>query len=162
MDLQHVDESWRSARGRTASIYSLSVSLAFAATVPRRYRGLNSRKARSTTQPRQQMLPQIRRECWRHDDASRRGARRCCCRRCHRTCCRAAPRTRAVCRRAHQRAAHVDMDPCRPYMVATAVLRLRSRLRAQPSSRAHVDGSGYLHVRTLVRTPSSLRVCQAR
>ena len=53
-----VDESWRSARGRTASINSLSVSLRFAATAPRRFRSaVKSRKALGGTLPRKQRLP---------------------------------------------------------------------------------------------------------
>ena len=53
-----VDESWRSARGRTASINPLSVSLRFAATAPRRFRSaVKSRKALGGTLPRKQRLP---------------------------------------------------------------------------------------------------------
>ena len=128
MDLQHVDESWRSARGRTASIYSLSVSLAFAATVPRRYRGLKSRKARSTTQPRQQMLPQIRRECWRHDDAfaARRAGNKLLIGACIDSCPSLGPMLRADA---------VGRNYCRETMPPVGQLR-RSRASGLPRQRS--------------------------
>ena len=116
------------ARGRTASIYSLGLSCIRrdgAETIPGT---VKSRKARSTTQPRQQMLPQMRRKCWRHDDAfaPRRAGNKLLIGACIDSCPSLGPMLRADA---------VGRNYCRETMPPVGQLR-RSRASGLPRQRS--------------------------